>query len=475
MTDQYFGITDTGKERQNNEDAFIARESAGNRFIIACVIDGVGGYAGGEVAARLAREAILKRLEKPSGDIISMIIDCFELANERIIEQKQLNKEYAQMSCVSTLALADITNNQFYYAHVGDTRLYLLRDHSLVKISHDQSFVGFLEESGRLSEEEAMNHPKRNEINKALGFESHLGKNTDYIETGQSPFLSGDLLLLCSDGLTDMLGSAEITGILTKEGSLKEKGKQLIEAANHRGGKDNVTVVLVHNNKVPQKHTATAIKQREPASADPASNAVEQRAQDNEAEMPVTKSSKGTIAVLSILVVLFLASTIYLYLQNKKQDLIPDKQPAVVVNKPADPLQLKLQKAVDNLKGNILILSDTAYKAPIIISNAIQINRDSLLIKARGHIVFQSDSGYTGAAIKLSAKCKNIVLDSLSFTNFNTGISLVNNAVELKNVRFINVKQSVQNQLSFADKKYISGKLPHLVMKADSLPVSNKK
>ena len=475
MTDQYFGITDTGKERQNNEDAFIARESVGNRFIIACVIDGVGGYAGGEIAAGLAREAILKRLEKPSGDVISMIIDCFELANERIIEQKQLNKEYAQMSCVSTLALADITNNQFYYAHVGDTRLYLLRDHSLVKISHDQSFVGFLEESGRLSEEEAMNHPKRNEINKALGFESHLGKSTDYIETGQSPFLSGDMLLLCSDGLTDMLGSAEITGILTKGGSLKEKGKQLIEAANHRGGKDNVTVVLVHNNKVPQQHTATAIKQREPASASPANSTIEQPAQDDEVELPVAKSSKGAIAVLSILVALFLASTVYLYLQSKKQEVMPDKQPVAVVSKPADPLQLKLQKAVDDLKGNVLVLSDTAYKTPIIISKAIEINHDSLLIKAKGHIVFQSDSGYTGAALKLSAKSKSIVLDSLSFVNFNTGISLTNNAVELKNVQFVNVKQSVQNELNFADKKYISGKLPHVVMRVDSLPVSNKK
>jgi serine/threonine protein phosphatase PrpC len=475
MTDQYFGITDTGKERQNNEDAFIARQSAENRFIIACVIDGVGGYAGGEIAAGLAREAILKRLEKPSGDVISMIIDCFELANERIIEQKQLNKEYAQMSCVSTLALADIVNNQFYYAHVGDTRLYLLRDDSLVKISHDQSFVGFLEESGRLSEEEAMNHPKRNEINKALGFESHLGKSTDYIETGQSPFLSGDLLLLCSDGLTDMLGSAEITAILTKEVPLKQKGRELIDAANRNGGKDNVTVVLVHNDKVPQQHTATAIKQREPASPGPISRASEQPAQDEEDEPPAPKSNKSIIAVLTVLVLMFLASTVYLYLQSKKQDVIPDKQPVAVVSKPADPLQLKLQKAVDNLKGNILILSDTEYKTPIVINDAIKINRDSLLIKAKGHIVFQSDSGYGGAAIKLSAKCKSIVLDSLSFMNFNTGISLANNAVELKNVRFVNCKQSLQNELAFADKKYISGKLPYLVIKADSLPVSNKK
>src|SRR4051812_37177558 len=150
MTDQYFGITDTGKERQNNEDAFIARQGAGDRFIIACVIDGVGGYEGGEIAAGIARDTILRRLEKPASEVIPMVIDCFDLANERIIEEKQRNKKYEMMSCVSTLAIADVANNQFYYAHVGDTRLYLLRDGSLIKISHDQSFVGFLEESGRL-------------------------------------------------------------------------------------------------------------------------------------------------------------------------------------------------------------------------------------------------------------------------------------------------------------------------------------
>ncbi|MDB5086364.1 MAG: hypothetical protein JWR09_358, partial [Mucilaginibacter sp.] len=241
------------------------------------------------------------------------------------------------------------------------------------------------------------------------------------------------------------------------------------------GGKDNVTVVLVHNDKVPQQHTATAIKQREPASPGAIRQTNEQPAQDDEAEPTATKTNKGIIAVLSVLALMFLASTVYLYLQIKKQDVIPDKQPVAVVSKPADPMQLKLQKAVDNLKGNILILSDTAYKTPIIINDAIKINRDSLLIKAKGHVVFQSDSGYAGAAIKLSAKCKSIVLDSLSFVNFNTGISLANNAVELKNVRFVNVKQSIQNELSFADKKYISGKLPYLVIKADSLPVSNKK
>jgi serine/threonine protein phosphatase PrpC len=109
------------------------------------------------------------------------------------------------------MALVDIANNKFYYTHVGDTRLYLFRD-SLVKVSRDHSFVGFLEDNGKLSEEAAMRHPKRNEINKALGFDAQIASK-DYIETGESPFLPGDMLLLCSDGLTDMVNNSAITSI----------------------------------------------------------------------------------------------------------------------------------------------------------------------------------------------------------------------------------------------------------------------
>src|ERR1700677_1958346 len=105
MTDQFFGITDTGKQRKNNEDTFIAELTANNKFIIACVIDGVGGYTGGEIAAALARESILRRLDKPSGEIIPMIIDGFNLANERILQEKQKNSELENMACVSTLAI----------------------------------------------------------------------------------------------------------------------------------------------------------------------------------------------------------------------------------------------------------------------------------------------------------------------------------------------------------------------------------
>ncbi len=157
------------------------------------------------------------------------------------------------MACVLTCVVADIKNNKLWYSHVGDTRIYLLRDHSLVKISTDHSAIGFLEESGRLSEEEAMRHPRRNEINKALGFEEDIAVIEDFIETGESPFLPGDTILLCSDGLTDMVNSSEITTVLNSDMSLSVKTKSLIDAANNAGGNDNITVVLIENNKQPER------------------------------------------------------------------------------------------------------------------------------------------------------------------------------------------------------------------------------
>jgi serine/threonine protein phosphatase PrpC len=116
MDDNFFGVTDPGKQRQNNEDAFIAQPTSNGRYIIACVIDGVGGYSGGEIAAALARETILQRLDKLSatrGDIIAILIDAFNQANEKIWQEKQTAKQHHSMACVLTLAVVDIAGNQF--------------------------------------------------------------------------------------------------------------------------------------------------------------------------------------------------------------------------------------------------------------------------------------------------------------------------------------------------------------------------
>ncbi|WP_295671391.1 protein phosphatase 2C domain-containing protein, partial [uncultured Mucilaginibacter sp.] len=414
MTEQFFGITDPGKQRKNNEDTFVAEITANNQFIIASVIDGVGGYAGGEIAAALAREVILKRLEKPSGEIIPMMLDCFNQANQKILEEKQSSKEHAHMACVCTLVLADIQNNQFYFTHVGDTRLYLVRDNSLVKISHDQSFVGFLEDSGRLTEEEAMKHPKRNEINKALGLDKHLGDDKEYVETGQSPFLTGDMLLLCSDGLTDMVNSIEINGIVSSDASLKEKCHQLVDAANQNGGADNITVVLVQNNKekvqfetakpVASGNKSTGIKTNPLTAGD----------REPTEKLRKTKSKTGMVTLLYVLVLFFLAVSVYEYMKNKGNLPSQPMQSTVLVKKQKNKQEIKLQQAIDQVKGRVLILSDTSFTAPLLISEAIQINKDSLTIKAKGKIVLQSDSGYMGPAFQLSAKCKNVLLDSMS-------------------------------------------------------------
>ncbi|HET7896410.1 MAG TPA: protein phosphatase 2C domain-containing protein, partial [Flavisolibacter sp.] len=191
MADNFFGITHTGRIRDNNEDTFLA-EQLPNGWIVACVIDGVGGYEGGEVAAEIARETLRRKLQQLTADPIQVLKEGLLQANQNIYQEKQRDNGNSQMACVLTVAVVDIDSNQFYYAHVGDTRLYLLRDQSLVKVTKDHSFVGFLEDSGRLTEEEAMQHPKRNEINKALGFDPQIDLRSDYIETGSSPFLPGD-------------------------------------------------------------------------------------------------------------------------------------------------------------------------------------------------------------------------------------------------------------------------------------------
>jgi PPM family protein phosphatase len=256
MAEYYYGITDKGKRREKNEDTFFVREIMSRQLLVACVIDGVGGYTGGDVAAGIACSVLMKHLEKLSENVIDSLLQAMVAANTKINQQKKIGNKNEHMACVLTCAVIDIKNNKCWYAHIGDTRIYLLRDRSLIKISKDHSAVGFLEESGRLSEEEAMRHPRRNEINKALGFEEDITAADDFIETGESAFLSGDVLLLCSDGLTDMISSGKIVSVLTADKKLAAKAKALIDAANDAGGNDNITAVLVENNKQPQPKPA---------------------------------------------------------------------------------------------------------------------------------------------------------------------------------------------------------------------------
>lgn len=238
--------SDVGMVRKNNEDSFICQYVWGQNNILAVAIDGVGGYEGGEVASQIAREEISNYLEQYSeGEKLDLLKQAVNHANNRIFEERQKREGLSQMSCVLTASLIDIKAKEIHMAHVGDTRLYQYCNGEIVKLSHDHSLVGYREEIGELTEEEAMHHPQRNIIGRDVGSEFHqIGDN--FIETATFPLLPNSTLLLCSDGLCDMITSVQMKYVLAQNLSVEDKVKNLIQSALDAGGKDNVTVVLVN-------------------------------------------------------------------------------------------------------------------------------------------------------------------------------------------------------------------------------------
>lgn len=255
----FYGNTDMGQLRTNNEDAFIAQNIWDKKHILAVVIDGVGGYDGGEVASGLAKKYIVEYLENYSnGERLELLKQAVISANNAIFAERRNQRQYSSMSCVLTAILIEVAEKRINMAHVGDTRLYQFADGRLVKLSHDHSLVGYREEIGELTEEEAMRHPQRNIIGRDIGSRYLENGSTDYVETATFPLLPHTALLLCSDGLCDMLTSIQMTEILRQSLPVEKKVNALIAAANNAGGKDNVTVVLVESNfdkSVPKAET----------------------------------------------------------------------------------------------------------------------------------------------------------------------------------------------------------------------------
>jgi serine/threonine protein phosphatase PrpC len=461
-TEYFSGQTHTGKIRDNNEDAFLVERILQDRYLLACVIDGVGGYDGGEVAATIAKDSILGHLQKPSEDLFVAIREAVVIANERIYAEKMASDQNNRMACVLTLAVVDLTYNQFYYAHVGDTRLYLLRDRTLVKITRDDSFVGFLEDSKRLSEQEAMNHPKRNEISKALGFDPNIASISDYIETGISPFLPGDILLLCSDGLTDMIDSRKITSILTTKDKIPQKAQALIDAANQAGGKDNVTAVLVHNINKPAALEVTKpaiVKKNELQTG----NDDQEDIAEGERRARPTKN-RGWIAFLLLLCFGLLGALIWQFLKNQDEK-------AAAIPIPFKPRNVAEQNLQDSIRqSSNLILADSIYGKMIAISDTIILANDSVHINGNG-IILRSDTAYNSTAILVDANCRYVLLENIVFENFPRAIVSKSKAVQLKNVRFTNCDVSLQYDLQFPQDNYVNGLIVDtLIFKTDSLP-----
>jgi protein phosphatase len=222
--------TDTGRQRRDNEDNAFARAPV---FVVA---DGMGGAQAGEVASKIATETFEQGLPD-SGSPEERLAERVREANHQIHELSRSDRDRAGMGTTLTAAYVDDTSVAI--AHVGDSRAYLFRDGTLERLTQDHSLVEELVRQGKLTPEQAAGHPQRSIITRALGPEANVE-----VDTWTYPVRAGDILLLCSDGLTTMISEDRVAEILGAAGSLEGTADALIDAANEAGGRDNITVVL---------------------------------------------------------------------------------------------------------------------------------------------------------------------------------------------------------------------------------------
>jgi PPM family protein phosphatase len=230
VAEQYAG-TDTGRQRRANEDSLLARAPL---FVVA---DGMGGAQAGEVASRLAVESFQAGLRDASAPEAALA-ELTREANSRIHELSHSHAEQAGMG--TTLTAIYVGERDVSIAHVGDSRAYRFRAGELLRLTDDHSLVDELLRQGRLTPEEAVEHPQRSVITRALGPEGVVE-----VDTRSYSARDGDVYLLCSDGLTTMVAEDRLAELLAAHETLRDKGEALIAAANEAGGRDNITVVLM--------------------------------------------------------------------------------------------------------------------------------------------------------------------------------------------------------------------------------------
>lgn len=232
-----FGKSDVGLKRSNNEDTFVVRPELG----FAAVADGMGGPASGEVASGIFADTVLEVFSQNSGrsetELPELVQNIFQLSNETILSTAQNDPHNQGMGC--TAEVLAFHNEGYVAGHVGDSRTYLLREGRLRQITKDHSVVQDQLDQGLIKPDEARNHALRHVILRAVGVKEDLA--VDIIRGKTRP---GDLFLLCSDGLTDMLEDPVIQEALLLPLDLEQRADRLIELAKAAGGNDNITVAL---------------------------------------------------------------------------------------------------------------------------------------------------------------------------------------------------------------------------------------
>ena len=237
----YSYITDTGKVRDHNEDSVTILVNQNNEYLLA-VADGMGGHKDGEVASSIAISHIGKRFNEISSvgtknDAINWLKDVVSEANVSIYKYTTEYPDSEGMG--TTIVIALLTKEFLLFGNIGDSSGFVIKNGNLQKITNDHTLVNLLVKSGELTEEEAKEHPRKNVLMKALGANTNIEMDIFDVETDI------DGILLCSDGLTNMLDNEQIEKVLAEEITIEEKLQKLVFKCNNRGGNDNISAAYL--------------------------------------------------------------------------------------------------------------------------------------------------------------------------------------------------------------------------------------
>ena len=238
---QVFGETDIGKKRENNEDYFLINHEK-KLFLLA---DGMGGQNAGEVASYFSCIYFDQLFSVKAPDIKTHLLEVFKETNSRIIKKSKSEKELDGMA--TTFIACHINGGLAHLCHAGDVRAYHFKDNELRQVTDDHSTVMMMVRRGLITEQQAHIHPLRNMVYKSIGAGKMVKPDYNLIQ-----YSSNDLLMLCSDGLWNILSNNEIKKVLQKETTVREKTRMLIDESNKAGGEDNITVILIEfsNHKI---------------------------------------------------------------------------------------------------------------------------------------------------------------------------------------------------------------------------------
>lgn len=251
--------SDVGRVRSHNEDSMFIH-APDEELVAVVVADGMGGHKAGDVASQLAAKVMEEQLvqikaEHTLDELKTILVESVQLANERILQKSRENASMSGMG--TTLVVAIIKGQHLLIGNIGDSRAYLMNDEKCEQLTQDHSFVNELLHMGEITEKEAMAHPQKNVIVRAVGIDDEVKPDVT-VHT----WAENDYLLVCTDGLTDMVSDEEIHSVIKKEDQMERKADQLIQLALDAGGVDNISLALVKRTGMSSSRTGSAQEAR---------------------------------------------------------------------------------------------------------------------------------------------------------------------------------------------------------------------